>query len=199
MNDKPTTSKRKTSTTADEPDMAMIDYKGIIARPHNLARITYPAAQQRLSKRPVEHVRSPYIQAWPENGRMALCLQPGFNRMDGETWRFYRDNSPQVKAKIRSGEIVELSGPPDSILDIVDRSYCHESLAWLRDQIANASIDSDDVLDAQDKAERQRIAIDAIDMRVATTSPLTIRMTPWSAPPVYTGAQRSNATSHGMG
>lgn len=193
-----TTSKRSKRAAAERPSHVLIDYKGICARPRELATRLAPDMADRLGKRQVQHTMSPIYQAWPEAGRMSLAVHPGFNRVDRETWEFYAKNSKQIRDLVNRREIKVLAERPDDLIDIIDRSYCHESLQWLREQLASAEDEGADAAEAEEIKAQRKYAIQAIDERLATTRQVRLGTTAWSAPPVYVpGAARP--TAHGMG
>lgn len=175
-------SKRKTRSadSADTPSHVLIDYRGMIGRPKG--------------KKPVPHRMSPVLAFWPEPGKMNLELQPGFNRIDADLWRHYAANHPQIREKVRTGQIREITAEqPDDLVGLIERSYCKPSLEWLRERLVGKMATAD-----EHEVDQNKYAIAEIDRRLAIASPVVVGPMPWGGAPGYIPG-RSNQTPMGMG
>lgn len=129
-------------------------------------------------KRKIPHTMSPLNAAMPSQGVPSLHLQPGFNRRDAAVWAKYAE-FPGIPERVKSREIRViddvLSVDENTLTSMIDRSYCHESLMWLRGELqAAASIDG---------INRDGI-IQSIDQQL-TKRPVAIQSVPYVRPPMF--------------
>jgi hypothetical protein len=125
----------------------------------------------------IKHTMSPLIAAKPVAGAMSLALQPGFNRIAAKTWAQYTD-FPGIPERVKSREIKTLGDvlemDESTLTAMIERSYCHASLTWLRAELTTAS-----TLDQQDRSAM----ISAIDAQMQKGS-VPIQSTPYIRPMV---------------
>lgn len=157
--------KQDPKRTADAPAFVLLDYNGNIG--------SHPKGGRKIP-----HRMSPLNAAKPEQGVPSLHLQPGFNRIDAKTWAHY-PNYPGIDSRIKSREIRTLKDvagiDEQTLTGMIDRSYCHPSLRWLRAELAEAS-----VIDGQDRDA----LLQAIDDQLRK-HPVVISSSPYVRPAAF--------------
>jgi hypothetical protein len=103
-----------------------VDYNGVSVRD--------PDTRAKMA-----HTHSPRLFPLYEHGGQGLALYPGFNRIPADLWAKHK-TQPQLAALIKAGEVRVLGTAPlggaDADVSLIERSYSHESLAWLAHHIA---------------------------------------------------------------
>jgi hypothetical protein len=121
--------RQESKTEKTDSEFVQLDYDGYAGRDR--------------SGRKIKHVMSPLSAAKPVAGVMSLVLQPGFNRILAKTWASYTD-FPDIDRRIKErqikplGDVLEID--EGALTGMIERSYCHDSLKWLRSELETASI-----------------------------------------------------------
>ena len=126
--------KQDSKTEKTDSEFVLLDYDGVVGKDR--------------SGRKIKHTMSPLVAAKPVQGTLSLVLQPGFNRVLAKTWALYT-TFPGIDTRIADRQIktlADVTAIDDGTLTMmIERSYCHASLKWLRAELeAATSIDRED-------------------------------------------------------
>jgi hypothetical protein len=169
--------------------LVLIDYNGVVAAPKG--------------RREVRHTRTPLRAYLPINGAPTLTLQPGLNRIPQSTWEPYAKQHTQIGQMMARGRIAVLASLPLDdfyrIENLVDRTYDHDMLRWVRAQVQAAGPAQQDLDYAADQEhERRSRLIAQIDKRLNSTRPIVIESKPYREPAPVKPGQPPAEPSFGM-